>query len=93
MRKPLLARPAPLPEPLQLYEHARPVARFQQRDESFGLLLVRGNRLLPLAAEAAPVLAHLDGRTTLGQIEIAHGAAGLSVVGKLYGEGMIELVD
>ncbi|MEJ2208625.1 MAG: radical SAM protein [Anaerolineae bacterium] len=93
MRAPLPARQAPAPQPLRLYERARPLARFRRRDEAFGPLLICGNRILPLAAETAPVLAHLDGHTTLRQIEVLHGAAGLSLVGRLYQEGMIDLLN
>jgi radical SAM protein with 4Fe4S-binding SPASM domain len=93
MRAPLPAPEAPAPEPLLLYEHARPLARFRRRDEAFGPLLICGNRLLPLAAEAVPVLTHLDGNTTLRQIQVLHGAAGLSLVGRLYQEGMVELLN
>jgi radical SAM protein with 4Fe4S-binding SPASM domain len=93
MRAPLPVRETPAPKPLLLYEHARPLARFQRREEAFGPLLICGNRLLPLSAAAAPVLAHLDGHTTLRQIQVLHGAAGLSVVGRLYQEGMIDLLN
>lgn len=91
MRQPLPARQAPPPEPLHLYEGARPVPHFSQRTEAFGHLLICGNRLLPLGAEAGAILARLDGQTTLRQIEAAYGAAGLSLVGTLYQQGMIEL--
>ena len=93
MRAPLHASEAPAPQPLLLYEQARPVARFVQRAEAFGSLLLCGNRLLPVGAEAGPLLAGLDGRATLRQIEAAHGPPGLSLVGLLYQQGMIELLN
>ena len=73
------------------YDQARPVGHFARRAEAFGLLLLSGNRLLPVGYAAQPLLDELDGRATLRHIESVHGPAGLALVATLYEQGMVEL--
>ena len=91
MRSPLLDQaPAPLTE-LYLYEGAHPVPRFVSWAEPFGLALARENRLVPVAAEAQPVLDACDGTLTLQQVEERFGQGGLDLVGLLCREGLMGL--
>ena len=76
---------------LPLFERARPVARYALRPEPFGILLMAGNRLLPVSRRLQPVLDALDGRTTLQEIEAEHGPNSLALVASLYQQGMVEL--
>ena len=92
MRGPVLEKDLEPPQKLTLYEGAHPVGRYALRVEDFGYVLVRGNHILPVAAEARPVLDACDGHTTLRQIEQRFGPAALSLVGSLYRRGMVELI-
>jgi radical SAM protein with 4Fe4S-binding SPASM domain len=92
MQVPIVEKEPEPPEELTLYEGAHPVGRYALRVEDFGYVLVRGNRIVPVAAAAGPMLDACDGHTTLRQIEQQFGPAALSLVGSLYQKGMIELV-
>jgi radical SAM protein with 4Fe4S-binding SPASM domain len=76
---------------LTLYAQAQPIACFARRPESFGTLLLRGNRLFPVGHEFGPLLDALDGQITLYQILASYGTEGLALVASLYQQGMIEL--
>lgn len=91
-----LANPAntktmPAPTLLPLHPGLRPLQRFQVREETWGLVLLRGNRIFPVRKEAAPVLAMLDGHSSLADIQTNLGTAALSLVGALYERGLISL--
>jgi len=79
------------PSEIVLYEGACPVPRFDSRCESFGYVLVRGNRIVPVTHQARSVLDALDGRTTLRDIEERFGAGALYFVGSLYQQGLVAL--
>jgi radical SAM protein with 4Fe4S-binding SPASM domain len=68
MRNSVLERELEPPEALILYEGAIPVGRYGLRAQDFGYVLVRGNRIVPVAAAAKSVLDACDGCTTLRQI-------------------------
>ena len=57
----------------------------------FCYVLVRGNRVTPVALQAKPILDALDGRSTLRQIEERFGQEALDFVGRLYQKGFVEL--
>jgi radical SAM protein with 4Fe4S-binding SPASM domain len=90
MRAPLASDPSPSPT-LELPREGRPVARFETRVEEFGRLLIRGGTVLPVSPGAAPLLEGLDGSLTVGEIEERFGTRGLSLVGRLLQEGLVEL--
>ncbi len=92
MGDPILEKEPDQPKELALYEGAHPVGRYALRVEDFGYVLVRGSRIVPVAAAAGPVLDACDGHTTLSQIERQFGPDALSLVGMLYLRGMVELV-
>jgi len=89
---PLDTDPAPLPE-LVLPAHARPIARFEPRAESFGWLLIRGGQVQPVSASAGPLLDVLNGSLTLAEITHQFGEEGLSLVGLLVRKGLVALED
>jgi AdoMet-dependent heme synthase len=80
------------PQELLLFEYARPVGRYTSRAQDFGTLLLGGNRLFPVGEDMHPLLEMLDGQTTLQQIEASFGQPGLSLIGHLYQQGMVEFL-
>jgi hypothetical protein len=89
---PLDTDPAPLSE-LVLPAHARPIARFELRAESFGWLLIRGGQVQPVSASAGPLLDVLNGCLTLAEITNQFGEEGLALVGQLVRKGLVALED
>jgi len=89
-----LPRPEPVlrPAELTLYAQARPIGTYVNRAEAFGAILISGNRLYPVGRDMQGVLDMLNGQFTLEQIDAAHGADGLSLVGSLYQHNMLHLV-
>ncbi len=87
---PLPVKPSP-PERITLYEGLRPVGAYQLREEEFGYVLMRGNRIVPVAFVHKAVLDACNGQTTLKEIEAGFGAEGLRLVAMLAGKGVIEL--
>ncbi|HIP95650.1 MAG TPA: radical SAM protein [Anaerolineae bacterium] len=91
-----LARPADgaavsAPQPFSFHPDHRPLGRFVVRKEERGLVLLRGNQVLLVRNEAAPLLAMLDGRTSLLEIQQRFGSSSLSLIGTLYRRGLISL--
>jgi hypothetical protein len=66
---------------------------YVSRAEAFGAVLVSGNRLYPVDRDMQGVLDMLNGQFTLEQIDAAHGADGLSLVGSLFQHGMLQFVE
>jgi len=87
---PLTTRPSP-PKQISFYEGLRPVGAYQLREEEFGYVLMRGNRIVPVPHEAKAILEALDGQTTLKDIEADFGAEGLRLTAVLAERGVIEL--
>ncbi len=87
---PLLAAQSP-PERITLYEGLRPVGAYQLREEKFGYVLMRGNRIVPVAFAHKAVLDACNGQTTLREIETNFGVEGLWLVATLARRGVIEL--
>lgn len=78
-------------EPLALYEGLRLLARFTIEPQPFGFALIRGNRVVPVALAAEPVLDVLDDGLTLREVRQRFGEAALNLVGSLYKKGLVEL--
>jgi radical SAM protein with 4Fe4S-binding SPASM domain len=87
---PLTTRQSP-PERISLYEGLRPVGAYQLREEEFGYVLMRGNRIVPVAFADEVMLDACDGQTTLKEIEADFGVEGLRLVAMLAKRGVIEL--
>lgn len=83
----------PLPTELTFYAQARPMASYVNRAEAFGAILISGNRLYPVRHDMEGVLDMLNGQFTLEQIDAAHGANGLSLVGSLFQHGMLQFME
>jgi radical SAM protein with 4Fe4S-binding SPASM domain len=90
--QPLETDPNPQPE-MTLLGDVRLVTRFETRPESFGWLLIRGGRVLPVSVSAQPLLEALDGSLTLLELERRFGREGLSFVGLLLQKGLVTLED
>ena len=89
---PFTARQRP-PEQITLYEGLHPVRNFDIRQEEFGYVLMRGNRIVPVAFEDRAILEACDGQTTLREFESQFGARGLELVAQLYNKGLVELLE
>ncbi len=79
------------PAPVRMGRNWRPIRRFEVRHEPFGVVLLRGNALLAVRPEAMPILNHLDGTHTLGELDQAFGFTGLSLIGELFRRNMVEV--
>jgi len=93
-RDPLVGAPlaqARPPEQARLHEGLRPVRQYRARQESFGYVLMRGNRIAPVSFEDWPILEACDGQITLRQIERSFGQRGLGLVAALYQKGLLGL--
>jgi radical SAM protein with 4Fe4S-binding SPASM domain len=91
MRNPVVEEELEPSKELILYEGAHPVGRYTLRVEDFGYVLVRGNRIMPVAAAARPVLDACDGQTSLVQLREHFGQEALDFVGLLVRKGLVEL--
>jgi hypothetical protein len=78
-------------EPVSLYEGLRPTRAYELRVEDFGLVLMRGNHIVPVPHQAQDILALCDGRTTLCQIGERFGQPGLYLIYALYEKGVLLL--
>ena len=90
MTTPLSATELPPPERVELFEGRRPIGRFRLRQESFGYVVL-GASLVPVTAEARPLLEACDGSVTLRQIEERYGSEGLELIVDLYRKGLVEM--
>ena len=79
------------PKQIRLHKGLRPVRQHRIRQEDFGYVLMRGNRVVPISVEDKPILDACDGRATLHQIEQSFGQRGLGLVAALYQKGLLEL--
>lgn len=90
MRGPLEQRRKPQ-KPIQLYEGLRPQPRYAIREEEFGYVLLRGNRVVPIAFADKPILDACDGQHTLREIQEKYDQRALQLIVALYQKGLIEL--
>jgi radical SAM protein with 4Fe4S-binding SPASM domain len=81
------------PEQITLYEGWRPLGNFDIRQEEFGYVLMRGNRIVPVAFEDKVILDACDGQITLREFESRFGTRGLKLIAQLYTRGIIELME
>ena len=93
-----LARPGapvelPAPPALRLNPAWRPTAHYQSRPEAWGLVLLQGNQLLPLHADARPLLETLDGQKTVGELHEAFGPPILALMGDLLRHHMLSFTS
>lgn len=79
--------------PTTLYEDLRPVGVYQLRQEDFGYVLMRGNRIVPVPREAKIVLDACDGKATLKEIKAKFGQSALNLIGGLWEKGLLELQE
>lgn len=79
------------PPSIRMGRDWRPLRHFEVRREPFGLVLIRGNALLAIRHEAAPILDHLDGTRTLGELERELSPAAISLIGELFRRNLIEM--
>ncbi len=95
-RDPLRGEPlAFVPRPSQrvtLYEGLRPLAQCHLRQEEFGMVLIRGNKIIPLPSAEMPLLLACDGSRSLREIEQKFGASSLRVVVGLHQKGLVQLL-
>ena len=83
--------PSTLPNQVQLYGKARPRANYTLRQEDFGYLLVNRNQIVPVNAQARPLLDKIDGQTTLNEIQDDFGQPGLQLIAYLFHKGLVNL--
>jgi len=81
------------PEQITLYEGLHPARNFDIRQEEFGYVLMRGNRIVPVAFEDKAILEACNGQITLREFESRFGARGLELVAQLYKKGLVELLE
>ena len=82
----------PLPQDVQeLPADARPRAAARLRPESFGYALLGRGQVVPVRAEARPVVEACDGSATFADLAARFGQSGLDLLGELYELGMLEL--
>jgi pyrroloquinoline quinone biosynthesis protein E len=81
------------PSPVRMGRNWRPLQRFEVRHESFGLVLLRGDAVLAVRREAAPLFKYLDGTHTLAELEQVLAPAEMSLVGELFRQNLVEMTE
>lgn len=96
-RDPLRGAPiafAPKPTSrITLYEGLHPRAQCHLQQEEFGMVLMRGNKVVPLATQDVAVLMACDGAHTLREIETQFGKRGLRVIVGLQQRGLVDFFE
>lgn len=87
---PLRISPRKPVERVTFYEGLRPIGNYHLRQEEFGYVVMRGNRIVPLTSADYALLQNCDGKRTLRQIQAEFGAHGLRTIAQLYKKGIIE---
>ena len=91
MRGPLTADAAP--PPIRLSPDWCPIPTYiELRTEPFGLVLLRGNRVVPIQPEMLQVLKACDGRTPLTALEKRFGRWGIEVIAALAQREMLRFI-
>jgi len=83
-------RPA---ERITFYEGLHPVGNYHLRQEEFGYVLMRGNRIVPISHNDYALLQMCDGTQTLRQIQDHYGQVGLRTIAILHKKGLIEFAN
>jgi hypothetical protein len=63
------------------------------RQEEFGYVVMRGNRVVPLSTDDYALLQTCNGKRTLRQIQNECGARGLRTIAQLYKKGIVEFAE
>ncbi|MDM8539231.1 SPASM domain-containing protein, partial [Desulfobacterales bacterium HSG17] len=96
-KDPLMTKPVnnktTKPGTMNLYEGFIPIANFEIRSESFGYLLLSGNRTIPVSHEAEPVIKSFSQNMTLKQIKENFGQKSLGLIAYLNKIGFISFHD
>lgn len=95
-RDPLRTAPVTSPPrsetPLELPPEGRPQANVRIRPEAFGLALLGNGQVLPVRAEARPVVEACTGELTFAELYERFGSSGLDLLGELWSLGMLDLI-
>jgi len=75
----------------ELPSDARPRATLRVRAESFGYALLGQGQVMPVRAEARPVIEACDGTASLAQLVTRFGQSAVDLLGELWELGMLEL--
>jgi len=92
MTHPFNGKPNSTDEKITLHEDMIPLNDFHIREEPFGYVLIRENRIVPVSFEAKPVLDLLNKNLTLRKIQTKYGDHAIDFIGNLYREGILEMV-
>jgi AdoMet-dependent heme synthase len=90
LRAPLHTEEQPETHQFVLPKQACPHAVFEMKPEAFGYVLLRGNRIVPIAHEARPIIDSLDGNHSLEELERLHGNEAIQFIFSLWQTGLIE---
>jgi len=90
LRRAPLAEYAPPRSVRELPADVRPRAALRMRLESFGYALLGQGQVLPVRAEARPVIEACDGRATFAELAARFGQGGLDLLGELWELGMLD---
>lgn len=74
----------------ELPASVRPSAAVRIRPEPFGYALLGQGQVMPVRAEARPVVDACDGSATFAQLAARFGQSGLDLLGELWESGMLE---
>jgi|YNPNPStandDraft_1061719.scaffolds.fasta_scaffold25812_3 radical SAM protein with 4Fe4S-binding SPASM domain len=83
-----------LPETVEheLPAHGRPLLRARLRPEPFGYVVLGRGAVVPVAAEARPLLEACNGYNTCAELAERFGDQGLELLADLAGEGVLDIV-
>jgi radical SAM protein with 4Fe4S-binding SPASM domain len=76
----------------ELPTNARPRMKATLRPETFGYAVIGEGHVLPVRAEARPVIDACDGTFTFAQLAEQFGQSGLNLLGELWGQGMLDIL-
>lgn len=74
----------------ELPADACPRPMFRIRPESFGYALLGQGRVVPVRADARPLIEACNGRTTFAELASRFGSRGLDLLGELWDSGLLE---
>ncbi len=80
-------------ERVKFYEGLHPLANFHLRQEEFGYVAMRGNRVVPITMLDHAILQTCDGTRTLRRIQDDFGPNGLRTIAVLYKKGLVEFAE
>ena len=80
-----------MPAPIRLYRHARASIIGEVREQTFGYLLVNGDKLVPVMEELVPCVGAFGANASLQEIYRDFGQPALDFTGELYEQGLVGL--